>query len=130
MEDRILHRTNDYYQLALYHMKLAHIMRNHNQFKTSLFLCHSALIAMIRTLYIYENKTLPNSDLVLVDLLHLLHTDYNPGLEIVVFVGKLNYIIHEDGQSLEIVKEKELDRLIEKTEQILKELCRRMKIYL
>ncbi|MBW4081451.1 HEPN domain-containing protein [Paenibacillus sp. S150] len=125
MKDRTRHTINDYYQLSQYHMKLAYIMRKHHKFKTSLFLCHSALIAMIRAMYIYENKSRPDSEISLIELLLLLHTDYNPGLEIMVFVGKLNYIVHET-ESLEALKEKEMDRLMEKTEEILTELCSRM----
>ncbi|WP_098749499.1 HEPN domain-containing protein [Paenibacillus sp. EZ-K15] len=126
MENSLHHIIKDYCQLAKYHMKLAHIMRNHNRFMTSLILCHSALMAMIRALFIYENRTLPSSELTLVDLLQLLHTDYNPGLEIVVFVGKLNFVIYEDQQSLEVVKEEDMDRLIKRTEEVLRELCGRM----
>ncbi|WP_156114889.1 hypothetical protein [Paenibacillus sp. FSL R5-0345] len=61
-------------------------MRNHQQYKTAFFLCHSALISMIRALYIYEHKTEFGTEMSLIDLLLLIHTDYNPGLEIVVFV--------------------------------------------
>ncbi|OKP84872.1 hypothetical protein A3844_18150 [Paenibacillus helianthi] len=85
-------KIKDYTELAQYHMKLAHIMKNHKQYKTAFFLCHSALISMIRALCIYEHRTEFGTEISLIDLTLLAHTDYNPGLEIVVFLGELNYI--------------------------------------
>ncbi|WP_025698248.1 HEPN domain-containing protein [Paenibacillus durus] len=127
MEKSLQDKLNDYYHLAQYHMKLAHIMRNHHQFETALFLCHSALISMIRALYIYENKVESDSEISLIDLLLLIHTDYYPGLDIVVFIGELNYIVSEGDKGLEVVKVEDGDRLIVKTEEILGKLSKRMK---
>ncbi|WP_052410422.1 hypothetical protein [Paenibacillus durus] len=126
MEISLQDKVKDYYHLAQYHMKLAHIMRNHHQFENALFLCHSALISMIRVLYIYENKAESDSEISLIDLLLLIHTDYNPGLDIVVFIGELNYIVNEGGKGLEVVKVENGDRLIVRTEEVLKELYGRI----
>jgi HEPN domain-containing protein len=128
MEKRLQDKIDDYYQLAQYHMKLAHIMRKHNQHKAVFYLCHSALISMIRALYIYENKTEMGSEITLIDLLLLLHTDYNPALEIVVFIGELNYIVNGEGQELEVIKTEDINRVIIRAKEVLSELCRRLKV--
>lgn len=119
-------KINDYTELAQYHMKLAYIMRKHNQNKTAFFLCHSALISMIRALYIYEHNTEFPTEVTLIDLLQLIHTDYNPGLEIVVFVGELNYIVNGEGEELEMIKDGDMKRVMRRATEVLKELCWRM----
>jgi hypothetical protein len=83
---------------------------------------------MIRALYIYENKTEMGSEITLIDLLLLLHTDYNPALEIVVFIGELNYIVNGEGQELEILKTKDINKVIIRAKEALSELCRRLKV--
>ncbi|CAH1056643.1 hypothetical protein [Paenibacillus pseudetheri] len=128
MEKRLQNKIDDYYQLAQYHMKLVHIMRKHNQNKAAFYLCHSALISMIRALYIYENKTELGSGIALIDLLLLLHTDYNPALEIVVFIGELDYIVNGEGQDLEVIKTEASNRVINRATEVLCELCRRMRV--
>ncbi|MNN31189.1 hypothetical protein D3C81_1448650 [compost metagenome] len=115
-------KINDYTSLAHYYMKLAHIMRNHKQYKTAFFLCHSALISMIRALYIYEHKTEFGSEISLNDLLLLIHTDYQPGFEIVVFVGELNYLVNGEGKELEMMKEEDMKRVMRRAGEVLEEL--------
>ncbi|WP_042199266.1 hypothetical protein [Paenibacillus camerounensis] len=116
----------DYTELAHYHMKLAHIMKNHKQYKTAFFLCHSALISMIRALYIYEHKAEFGTEISLIDLLLLIHTDYNPGLEVVVFVGELNFIVNGEGQELEVIRDEDMKRVMRRMTEVLEELCWRM----
>ncbi|KWX75142.1 hypothetical protein [Paenibacillus jilunlii] len=120
-------KIDDYYQLAQYHMKLAQIMRKHNQFKASFFLCHSALISITRALYIYEHKAEFGSEISLIDLLLLIHTDYNPGLEIAVFVGELSYIVNGEGQELEVIQDEDMKRVILRAKEILSILYERMR---
>ncbi|MEK3839199.1 HEPN domain-containing protein [Paenibacillus sp. FSL M7-0896] len=119
-------KITDYISLARYHMKLAQIMRNHKQYKTAFFLCHSALISMIRALYIYENKTEFGSEISLNDLLLLIHTDYHPGLEIVAFVGELNYLVNGEGKELEMITDEDMKRVMRRAGEVLDELCWRM----
>jgi uncharacterized membrane protein YjjP (DUF1212 family) len=128
LEKRLQDKINDYYQLAQNQMKLVNIMKRHNQFKAAFYLCHSALISMIRALYIYENKTELDPEIALIDLLLLLHTDYNPALEIVVFVGELNYMVNRKGQELEIIKTEDINKVITRVKEVLSELCKRMGI--
>lgn len=126
MERSLQEKINEYTELAQYQMKLADIMRNHKQYKTAFFLCHSALISMIRALYIYEHKTEFSSEISLNDLLLLIHTDYHPGLEIVVFVGELNYLVNGEGKELEMIKDEDMKRVMRRAGEVLEELCWRM----
>jgi HEPN domain-containing protein len=126
MEKTRNEKINDYYQLAQYHMKLAHIMRNHNQFRAAFSLCHSALTSMIRALYLYKNKTDSSSEMSIIDLLLLVHTEYNPGLDIVVFIGELNYVVNGEGQELEVIKDEDMKRVILRAKEVLSDLCKRM----
>ncbi|MEK3900070.1 hypothetical protein [Paenibacillus sp. FSL R7-0179] len=119
-------KINEYTKLAQFQMKLADIMRNHKQYKTAFFLCHSALISMIRALYIYEHKTEFGSEISLNDLLLLIHTDYHPGLEIVVFVGELNYLVNGEGKELEMITDEDMKRVMRRAGQVLEELCWRV----
>ncbi|NOU79971.1 HEPN domain-containing protein [Paenibacillus sp. LMG 31459] len=121
-------KINDYTELAQYHIKLAHIMRNHKQYKTAFFLCHSALNSMIRALYIYEHKTEFGTEISLSDLLLLIHPDYNPGLEIVVFVSELNFIVNGEGKELEVIQDEDMKRVMRRAAEVLEELCWRMGI--
>lgn len=119
-------KINEYTKLAQFQMKLADIMRNHKQYKAAFFLCHSALISMIRALYIYEHKTEFGSEISLNDLLLLIHTDYHPGLEIVVFVGELNYLVNGEGKELEMITDEDMKRVMRRAGQVLEELCWRV----
>jgi len=121
-------KIDDYTHLAHYHMKLAHIMRKHSQYKTTFFLCHSALLSMIRALYIHEHKVELGSEISLIDLLLLIHQDFNPGLEIVVFIGELNYIVNGEGQELEVIQFEDMKRVMRRANEVFEELCWRMEI--
>lgn len=81
---------------------------------------------MIRALYIYEHKTELGSEISLNDLLLLIHTDYHPGLEIVVFVGELNYLVNGEGRELEMIKDEDMERVMRRAGEVLEELCWRM----
>lgn len=121
-------KINDYTELAQYHMKLAHIMKNHKQYKTAFFLCHSALISMIRALCIYEHRTEFGTEISLIDLTLLAHTDYNPGLEIVVFLGELNYIVNGEWEGVDMIQDEDMKRVLRRSTEVFKELCWRMGI--
>ncbi|HBS45420.1 MAG TPA: hypothetical protein DEA91_14885 [Paenibacillus sp.] len=42
----------------------------------------------------------------------LIHKDFNPVLEIVVFVGELNYIVNGEGQELEVMQFEDMKRVM------------------
>ncbi|WP_342420511.1 hypothetical protein [Paenibacillus sp. FSL E2-0178] len=83
---------------------------------------------MIRALYIYENRAAFGTEISLSDLLLLIHTDYNPGLEIVVFVGELNFIVNGEGKELEVIQDEDMKRVMRRAAEVLEELCWRMGI--
>ncbi len=111
-----------------YHMEMAWIMYDHRQFKVCYILCEWALADMVRTLYI---KRLDGYDrfenLSMVEQLHLLHTDSDPGLDIIVFWGTLKCLVTELDDTPDVdVKSEDVRRLLHKTEQILCRLSERV----
>lgn len=56
----------------------------------------------------------------------LIHTDYHPGLEIVVFVGELNYLVKGEGKELEMIKDEDMERVMRRAGEVLEELCWRV----
>ncbi|WP_167483760.1 HEPN domain-containing protein [Paenibacillus xylanexedens] len=126
----MLHTTiMDYHQHAKYHLKLATIMRNHNQFKASLILCDWALASMIKALYIYKYHSIhPPKELTMNVILPLVHTDTEPGLDIALFIGTMQHISsladYPHDQPLEL---NNIEKLLQRTEEILDELATRLK---
>ncbi|MNI97333.1 hypothetical protein D3C73_1559640 [compost metagenome] len=57
----------------------------------------------------------------------LIHTDYNPGLEIAVFVGELSYIVNGEGKELEVIQDEDMKRVILRAKKILGILYERMR---
>ncbi|WP_433751054.1 HEPN domain-containing protein [Paenibacillus amylolyticus] len=119
----------DYHQHAKYHLKLAAIMRNHNQFKACLILCDWALASMIKALYIYKYHSVhPPKELTMNEILPLVHTDTEPGLDIALFIGTMQHMSsladYPNDQPLELDN---IEKLLQRTEEILEELATRMK---
>lgn len=126
----MLHTTIwDYHQHAMYHLKLAAIMCNHNQFKACLILCNWALASMIKALYIYKYHSVhPPKELTMNEILPLVHTDTEPGLDIALFIGTIQHISsladYPNDQPLEL---NNIEKLLQRTEEILDELATRLK---
>ncbi|MFX3651386.1 MAG: HEPN domain-containing protein [Paenibacillus sp.] len=126
----MLHTTIlDYHQHAKYHLKLATIMRNHNQFKASLILCDWALASMIKALYIHKYHSVhPPKELTMNVILPLVHTDTEPGLDIALFIGTMQHMssqadyLHDQPIGLN-----NIEKLLQRTEEILDELATRLK---
>lgn len=125
-----LHNTiMDYHQHAQYHIKLATIMRNHHQFKACLILCEWALASMIKALYIHKYHSVhPPKELTMNEILSLVHTDTEPGLDIALFIGTMQHLSsledHPHNQPLEL---NNIEMLLQRTEEILDELTTRLK---
>lgn len=126
MGNELHHKIMDYHELAQYHMKLAYIMYNHKQFKTAIALCNWALTSITRALYIHQNRKNTSFKLWLTELLLLIHTDFNPGLDIVVFIGKMNYLLYEEDPQSEEIKQEDADRLLRRTDEVLRDLSVRI----
>ncbi|WDQ34557.1 HEPN domain-containing protein [Paenibacillus marchantiae] len=124
-------RQNDefeYQRLSQYHIKLAAIMRNHNQFKACLILCDWALASMIKALYIYKyHSAHPPKELTMNEILPLVHTDTEPGLDIALFIGTMQHMSsladYPHDQPLEL---NNIEKLLQRTEEILDELATRL----
>ncbi|WP_413405494.1 hypothetical protein [Paenibacillus amylolyticus] len=104
-------------------------MRNHNQFKACLILCDWALASTIRALYIYKYHSVhPPKELTMNEILPLVHTDTESGLDIALFIGTMQHLSsledHPHNQPLEL---NNIDMLLQRTEEILDELATRMK---
>lgn len=117
-----------YHQHAKYHLKLAVIMRNHNQFKACLILCDWALASMIKALYIHKyHSTHPPKELTMNEILPLVHTDTEPGLDIALFVGTIQHMSsladYPHDQPIELDN---IEKLLQRTEEILDELATRL----
>ncbi|MDT9721019.1 HEPN domain-containing protein [Paenibacillus sp. ClWae2A] len=126
----MLHTTIlDYHQHAKYHLKLATIMHNHNQFKACLILCDWALTSMIKALYIYKYHSVhPPKELTMNEILPLVHTETEPGLDIALFIGTMQHISSQaDYPYDQPIQLNNIERLLQRTEEILDELATRMK---
>ncbi|WP_339239917.1 HEPN domain-containing protein [Paenibacillus sp. FSL R5-0517] len=125
----MLHTTiMDYHQHAKYHLKLAVIMRNHNQFKACLILCDWALASMIKALYIHKYHLVhPPKELTMNVILPLVHMDIEPGLDIALFIGTMQHMSsladYPHDQPLEL---NNIEKLLQRTEEILDELATRL----
>ncbi|MCP3805776.1 hypothetical protein NLX78_00875 [Paenibacillus sp. Lou8.1] len=63
----------------------------------------------------------------MTDLLHLLHTETNPGLDVVVFIGTTQFLSSQlETPLLQKMKHKDLSRLLRRTDDILCQLSSRV----
>ncbi|MEK4272536.1 hypothetical protein [Paenibacillus sp. FSL R7-0026] len=126
----MLHTTiMDYHQHAQYHIKLAMIMRDHDQFKVCLILCDWALTSMIKALHIqrYHSVLLPK-EITMNEILPLVHTDTEPGLDIALFIGTMQHVSSlEDFLNYQPLDMNHIAKLLQRTEEILCDLATRLK---
>ncbi|WP_025716250.1 HEPN domain-containing protein [Paenibacillus sp. 1-18] len=127
-DSNILNCIMDFQKLAQYQIQLAQMMRNHNQFDNCLVLCDRAMFSMAKAIYVHRNQVIPSSfNLSISNLLRLIHMDAESSLDIVLFMSTVHYLIsRDDGASKRTVKPEEVDRLLNRTDHILKRLSRRM----
>ncbi|PRA02802.1 MULTISPECIES: hypothetical protein [Paenibacillus] len=117
-----------YHQHAKYHLKLATIMRNHNQFKACLILCDWALASMIKALYTHKYHSVhPPKELTMNEILPLVHTDTEPGLDVALFIGTMQHMSSlEERQEDQYLDLDNIEKLFQRTEDILEELATRL----
>ncbi|MBR2564904.1 MAG: hypothetical protein IKE29_09790 [Paenibacillus sp.] len=118
----------DYQQHSRYHIKLAKIMHSHNQFQACLILCDWALTSMIKALYIQKYYAVnPPKEVTMNEILPLIHTDIEPGLDIALFIGTIRHMssIEEFNQE-QTLKPHNIKKLLQRTEEILMELENRL----
>ncbi len=124
-----LHNSiTDFHTLSQYHMKLARILHKHNQLQCCIILSDWALTSMLKALYMKENNSLfPPGFLSMTDLLQLLHTETNPGLDVVVFIGTTQFLSSQlETPLLQKMKYKDVSRLLRRTDDILCQLSSRV----
>ncbi|MEC0233812.1 hypothetical protein P4H71_05510 [Paenibacillus kribbensis] len=124
-----LHNSiTDFHSLSQYHMKLARILQKHNQHQCCIILCDWALTSMLKALYMKENNSLfPPRFLSMTDLLHIIHTKTNPGLDVVVFIGTIQFLSSQlETPLLQNMKHKDVSRLLRRTDDILCQLSPRV----
>ncbi|PJN64933.1 hypothetical protein NSQ20_05210 [Paenibacillus sp. FSL K6-1122] len=117
-----------YHQHAKYHLRLAVIMRNHNQLKACLILCDWALASMIKALYIHKYHSVhPPKELTMNEILPLVHTETEPGLDIALFIGTMQHMSSlEDCPHDQPLKLNNIESLIQRTKEILDDLSARL----
>ncbi|MFK4342871.1 hypothetical protein ABH894_003059 [Paenibacillus sp. RC62] len=127
-DPNILNCMMDFQKLAQYQIKLAQIMRNHHQFHNCLILCDRAMFSMAKAVYVHRNQIILSSiNLSITDLPTLIHTDAEPSLDMVLFMGTVHYLISaEDHAHNKPMKLEEVDRLLFRTDHILIRLSRRI----
>ncbi|MEI2281667.1 hypothetical protein [Paenibacillus polysaccharolyticus] len=129
LDDYRLHNTVlDYHQHSRYHIKLANIMHSHNQFRACLILCDWGLASMVKALYIHKHHVVhPLKELTMNEILHIVHTDTEPGLDIAMFIGTIQHMssIEEFNQD-RTLKPNNIEKLLQRTEEILEELENRL----
>ncbi|MHB0944461.1 hypothetical protein ACYCSU_22750 [Paenibacillus sp. ALE1] len=83
---------------------------------------------MVKALYMKEtNSIFPPKLLSMADLLHLLHTETNPGLDVVVFIGTTQFLSSQlETPLLQKMKQKDVSRLLRRTDDILCQLSSRV----
>ncbi|MDU8675384.1 MULTISPECIES: hypothetical protein [Paenibacillus] len=73
------------------------------------------------------NSIFPPKLLSMADLLHLLHTETNPGLDVVVFIGTTQFLSSQlETPLLQKMKQKDVSRLLRRTDDILCQLSSRV----
>ncbi|MDY7992111.1 hypothetical protein UY286_13885 [Paenibacillus polymyxa] len=118
----------DFQKLAEYQIKLAQMMRDHHQFQNCLILCDQAMFSMAKAIYVHRNQIIPlYIRLSVTDLFPLIHTEAEPNLDMVLFIGTVHYLVSgEDDVSKEPMKLGEVDKLLYKTDSILESLSQRI----
>ncbi|WP_348621756.1 hypothetical protein [Paenibacillus polymyxa] len=118
----------DFQKLAEYQIKLAQMMRDHHQFQNCLILCDRALFSMAKAIYVHRYQIIPSHiRLSMTHLFPLIHTDAEPNLDMVLFIGTVHYLVSgEDDVSKEPMKLGEVDKLLYKTDSILESLSQRI----
>lgn len=127
---RLRNITLDYHKYSTYHIKLANLMHRHNQFQACLILCDWALASMVKALYIQKYHVVhPPKELTMNEILPIVHTDTESGLDIALFIGTIQHMssIEEFDQD-RTLKPNNIEKLIQRTEEILEELENRLKI--
>jgi len=126
---RLRNTILDYHQHSRYHIKLANIMHSHNQFQACLILCDWGLASMVKALYIQKHHVVhPPKELTMNEILYIVHTDTEPGLDIAMFIGTIQHLssMGEFDHDANL-KSNNIEKLIQRTEEILKELENRLK---
>ncbi|MDP9702284.1 hypothetical protein J2T16_005261 [Paenibacillus intestini] len=119
----------EYQKLSNHHIKLANIMLAYNQFQACLILCDWALASMIKALYIQKYQVVhPPKELTMNEILPIVHTDTEPGLDIAMFIGTIQHMscIEEFNQD-QTLKPNNIEKLLQRTEEILGKLENRLK---
>nr|WP_154891213.1 hypothetical protein [Paenibacillus xylanexedens] len=119
----------EYQKLSNHHIKLANTMHSYNQFQACLILCDWALASMVKGLYIQKHHVVhPPKELTMNEILHIVHTDTEPGLDIALFIGTIQHMssIEEFNQD-RTLKPNNIEKLLQRTEEILEELENRLK---
>ncbi|MFB5760930.1 hypothetical protein [Paenibacillus medicaginis] len=109
------------HKLAYYHMKLALIFLDNKQPDLVIILCDRALSAMLKATYIKTHSTLflPKY-ITMTDQLYLLQSESVPALEVVIFIGTIQYLANDpEINRIKNMKKKNIRRLIRKTDEIL-----------
>ncbi|KAF6565865.1 hypothetical protein G9G63_06770 [Paenibacillus sp. EKM202P] len=127
-DTHILNCMLDFQKLAEYQIKLAQMMRDHNQWLNCLILCDRAMFSMAKAIYVHRNQIIPlSTSLSMNDLLRLIRSDAEPCLDVVLFMGTVHYLVSgEEEASRETMKLEEVDMLLYKTDSILERLSRRI----
>lgn len=120
-----------FYQTSQYHLKLAYLMRDHRQFKCCFILCDWSFNAVLKALYIHEDRTpFVPSELTMNEILRLVHrNETGEGLDIALFIGTMQHLscleVDLDQQLLDI---HHVDQLLEKTEDLVHQLAENLNI--
>lgn len=126
---RLRNTILDYHQHSRYHIKLANIMHRHNQLQACLILCNWGLASMVKVLYIHKHHVVhPPKELTMNEILHIVHTDTEPGLDIAMFIGTIQHMssIEEFNQD-RTLQPNNIEKLLQRTQEILEELENRLK---
>lgn len=129
--DKLFYGNKDvfeYHQLAQYHIKLAVIMRDHNQFMACLILCEWALTSMIKALYINKYQSVhPPKELTMNEILPLVHTDTAVGLDMALFIGTVQHLSSiEDCSHDQTLVWNNIEKILQRTGEIVNELSARL----
>ncbi|RJE86250.1 hypothetical protein D3P07_19450 [Paenibacillus sp. 1011MAR3C5] len=126
MEDHVQRKIEGYYTLAHYHMLLAYRLQDDNQSRTSLQLCNSAFLAMLRALCWHENRFKLHANLSMLDLIACIHTDTNPGDDLLIHYTKLSDLALGPPPGNGTLENHNLDHIIRQTDMFLNRLFSRI----
>ncbi|CAH1224396.1 hypothetical protein [Paenibacillus sp. JJ-223] len=122
--------VSDYRMLAEYHLRLSLRMNAHHQFNAALVLCNWAINSILKAVYIHKvhSMDLP-SIFTMNEILPLVQG--NPpsknSLEVALFIGTMQNLceIEEESYTDSVVESKKrIDKLIERTKEVIEELSR------